>query len=30
MTWRGSTIVTRAPPYSSLEDAYQRLLAGTP
>ncbi len=26
----GSTLVTRVPPYSSLVDAYQRLLAGTP
>ena len=30
VTLNGSTIVTRVPPYSSLVDAYQRLLAGNP
>ena len=30
VTLHGSTITTRVPPYSSLVDAYQRLLAGTP
>jgi murein DD-endopeptidase MepM/ murein hydrolase activator NlpD len=30
VTWNGSTIITRVPPYSSLVDAYQRLLAGMP
>ena len=30
VTWHGSTITTRVPPYSTLVDAYQRLLAGTP
>ncbi len=30
VTHNGSTLTTNVPPYSSLVDAYQRLLAGTP
>jgi murein DD-endopeptidase MepM/ murein hydrolase activator NlpD len=30
VSWNGSTITTFVPPYSSVVDAYQRLLAGTP
>ena len=30
VTYKGATITTRVPPYSSLIDAYQRLLNGTP
>ena len=30
VTLHGATVITRVPPYSSLVDAYQRLLAGAP
>jgi murein DD-endopeptidase MepM/ murein hydrolase activator NlpD len=30
VSFNGSTVTTWVPPYSSVVDAYQRLLAGTP